>query len=58
MLTVTQLINKLLTLYGIGRFITMKLAVFWDVAPYSLVDTDRHFRVHCLCLIIRAMVEA
>jgi hypothetical protein len=22
----------------------MKMAVFWDVAPCSLVDTDRRFR--------------
>jgi hypothetical protein len=27
----------------------MKMAVFWDVAPCSLVDTDRHFRgAYCL----------
>jgi hypothetical protein len=24
--------------------IKMKMAVFWDIAPCSLVDTDRHFR--------------
>jgi hypothetical protein len=28
---------------------SMKMAVFWDVAPCSLIDTDRHFRgAYCL----------
>jgi hypothetical protein len=28
---------------------SMKKVVFWDVAPCSLVDIDRHFKgVHCL----------
>jgi hypothetical protein len=28
---------------------SMKMAVFWDDAPYSLVDTDQHFRAaYCL----------
>jgi hypothetical protein len=32
---------------------SMKISVFWDVVPYSLVETDRRFRgAHCL---IRAM---
>jgi hypothetical protein len=27
----------------------MKMAVFWDIAPYSLVDIGRHFRgTYCL----------
>jgi hypothetical protein len=28
---------------------SMKMAVFWDVSPCSLVDTDRRFR-HVYCL--------
>jgi hypothetical protein len=28
---------------------SLKMAIFWDVAPSSLVDTDRHFRgAYCL----------
>jgi hypothetical protein len=27
----------------------MKMTVFWDVVPYSLVETDRRFRGTC-CL--------
>jgi hypothetical protein len=28
---------------------SMKMAVFWDVKPYSLVDIDRRFRsAYCL----------
>jgi hypothetical protein len=28
---------------------SMKMTVFWDVAPCSLVETDRHFRgTNCL----------
>jgi hypothetical protein len=27
----------------------MKIIVFWDIAPYSLVEVDRRFRgVYCL----------
>jgi hypothetical protein len=40
-------------LYGV-RFqvltvMSMKMTVFWDVTPYSLVDIDRRFRGTC-CL--------
>jgi hypothetical protein len=28
----------------LSLFTYMKMAVFWDVASYSLVDLDRHFR--------------
>jgi hypothetical protein len=26
-----------------GKYETLKLTVFWDLAPYSLVDIDRRF---------------
>jgi hypothetical protein len=41
--------KRLPTFYATWRFITMKMAVFWDVTPCSLVDTDQCFRgSYCL----------
>jgi hypothetical protein len=39
---------------------SMKMTVFWDIAPFSPVETDRHFRgAYCLHhQIITLMVEA
>jgi hypothetical protein len=43
---------------------SMKMAVFWDVAPYSLVDTDQSRGAYCLpnisacSLLIALMMEA
>jgi hypothetical protein len=40
--------------FGCVRFqvltvVSMKIRVFWDVAPYIHVEVDRHFRgVYCL----------
>jgi hypothetical protein len=31
------------------NILEMKIAVFWDVAPYGLVEVDRRFRGAC-CL--------
>jgi len=31
-------------------YYTLKMAVFWDIAPFCLVVNDRRFTwVHCLC---------
>jgi hypothetical protein len=34
----------------------MKVTVFWDVAPYSVVETDRHFK-ELAASIIRVMTR-
>jgi hypothetical protein len=38
----------------------MKMAVFWDVVPYSLIDSDRCFRGHFIIesIIDKIMKEA
>lgn len=38
--TVAQLVSKFPAFYGTLRSFTVKMAVFLDVAPCSLVDTD------------------
>jgi hypothetical protein len=36
-------------------FITVKMAVFWDVASFSVVETDRRFRDACCAMMIQAV---
>jgi hypothetical protein len=43
-LLVTQLVKKLPAFYGTRRLLTVKMAVFWDVTPCSLVEVYRRFR--------------
>jgi hypothetical protein len=48
-LIVAQLVTKFSAFYGSRRFITMKISVFWVVAPCSLVEVCQRFRGPC-CL--------
>jgi hypothetical protein len=41
--------NRLLMRFKVLTAVSMKMAVFWDVAPCSLVEVHRHFRGPC-CL--------
>jgi hypothetical protein len=40
---------KLLVRFQLLTAASMKMTVFWDISPYSLVEVDRRFRdVYCL----------
>jgi hypothetical protein len=49
--TVTSMLNRTLVRFQVLTAASTKMAVFWDVAPCSLVDVDRCLRgAYCLHL--------
>jgi hypothetical protein len=36
--------KTIICLKGFGQWRIVKMAAFWDVALYSLVDIDKHFK--------------
>jgi hypothetical protein len=49
MMRVFEKIDKVLVRFQVLMVTNVKMAVFWDVSPCSLVDIDCHFRgAYCL----------